>query len=508
MNKQYKFLIALIFIFNINLIAQNEDAECWMDDCENELSLLAELFYERFEYFDGSELNSEESILYNFQKFIKEDSRSQKFIPSNTRGGTGFVSAYVQRDVGAGPGRYELCYGVCLGKDEWAAKLFNLLIEDKPDIFGRVVDGSFEHFENANKITGKYTTHPVGLGYFSFNFHELRTEDKDNELRLICENVFDDKYIELGKKINNIFPDVDPCEPDEVYSELEYILLDMRQSVDFGVGETLAMYDLTYKKIQFIETLLPGLYYPFISSENLANKFSSRSCRGCIDRYIHSSSFYFFKEITRLSLGDEWKNIPLKTKSEMIYDVAFILLYKDITSLESITERVKKNRFSVSVLEELIDLSKYSSSFGDKEKKITTFYNDLIPDNGIDKILNPRNYLTQIEKDTEKYDGESFSYYYAEACYANREGYEYVYVTNNEINKIRTIFRNYKNSITSLDEQQKNEIDKANESMANTALSYYPNWNDNAKSLCSSNKVQFFSDSPVGLNSFITDSLD
>ena len=157
-------------------------------------------------------------------------------------------------------------------------------------------------------------------------------------------------------------------------------------------------------------------------------------------------------------------------------------LYSNISSEEDITKRIKENLPNDQMFVSLM-LDSTRSNSGKKEERIASFYDKILQDeNAIDKLKNPRNYLTQQDLDEEKYYDLAANYFIVKGCYDIRKGYKSIYVPYESYQKATRIFNERSNQV-SIPEEKKEELNRK-AIQASSGYFLFDNWSSEANSMC------------------------
>ena len=375
--------------------------------------------------------------------------------------------------------------------------LYDYLQQYRPISYQRLDDGSEEHFQAMKEFHNKQGFIPgegLSIGGYIFDIKDsmnrYKTKGASQKMKDICEKIFDDEYIEFGENINALFPEIDSCDPDAVYEAIaEYMSLWNSLSIHSSRNELKDTWEtdsfkisidaFSYKNLMFIW----DNFLKFPSTAYLIDCSETGECGyDNVTEYYIEYYFHYWLQTSRVALGNEFIYIePLKF-DQILTDLNSTFLYDDIASEEDIIKNLKNympnDGFFVS---QMVDSTRFRG--GKKEQRIADFYDNILQDDdAIDKLKNPRNYLTQQDLDEEKYYDLATNYFFVQGCYDIRRSYASVYVPYESFQKATRVFVEKSEQIN-IKAEKKEELDnKAIQS--SSAWFMFDNWNSELNALC------------------------
>ena len=376
--------------------------------------------------------------------------------------------------------------------------MYDYLQPYRPISYQRLDDGSEEHFQAITEFHTKQGFAPFeGLSIANFVFeikdsmNRYKTNGASQRMKEICEKIFDDEYIEFGENINALFPEIDSCDPDEVYEAITVymsmwnILADyssrseLLDELETEVGLKISIDAFSHKNLIFIWNNFlnfPGTYYILNCIENGGCGYDN------VTEYYLEYYFHYWLETSRVTLGNEFIYIePLKIDQTLTKLNSFFL-YENIASEEDITERLKDYMPNDQMFVSLM-LDSTRNSGGKKEQRIASFYDNILQDvNAIDKLKNPRSYLTQQDLDEEKYYDLATNYFLVKGCYDIRSSYASIYVPYESFQKATRAF-NERSSQLNIKAAKKEELNNK-AIQASSGWFMFDAWNNDLNTMC------------------------
>tara|TARA_B100001109_G_C18840817_1_gene464255 strand:- start:63 stop:1628 length:1566 start_codon:yes stop_codon:yes gene_type:complete len=375
--------------------------------------------------------------------------------------------------------------------------LYDYLQQYRPISYQRLDDGSEEHFQAMTEFHRKQGFTPfegLSIAHFVFNIKDsmnrYKTKGASQKMKDICEKIFDDEYIEFGENINALFPEIDSCDPDAVYEAIAVYMSVWNMLESYSNrneliddletnGFKMSIDAFSYKNLIFIW----DNFLKFPSTAYLIDCSETGECGyDNVTEYYLEYYFHYWLQTSRVALGNEFIYIePLKF-DRILTDLNSIFLYDDIASEEDIIENLKNYMPNDSMFVSLM-VDSTRNSGGKREQRIASFYDNILQDeNAIDKLKNPRSYLTQQDLDEEKYYDLATNYFLVKGCYDVRKSYASVYVPYESFQKATRVFNERSNQIN-IQAGKKEELNKK-AIQASSAWFMFDSWNSELNSLC------------------------
>ncbi len=375
--------------------------------------------------------------------------------------------------------------------------MYDYLQPYRPISYQRLDDGSEEHFQAMTEFhmqQGFPLFEGLSIAHFAIDIEDsltpYKTKGASQKMKDICENIFDDEYIEFGENINALFPDVDSCNPDEVYEAI-YVYLSMWNLLEdySSRSELIDELDSEGLKLPIDAFSYNNLVFIWQNFLNFPNKYYFVDCietNECgfdnVTEYYLEYYFHYWLQTSRVALGNEFIYIePLKIDRRLT-ELNNIFLYGNIASEEDITERLKEYLPNDQLFVSLM-LDSTRNSAGKKEQRIASFYDNILQDeNAIDKLKNPRSYLTQQDLDEEKYYDLAANYFLVKGCYDIRSGYASIYVPYESFQKATRAF-NERSSQINIQAAKKEELNNK-AIQASSGWFMFDSWSNDLNSMC------------------------
>lgn len=377
--------------------------------------------------------------------------------------------------------------------------MYDYLQPYRPISFQRLDDGSEEHFQAMTDFhmeQGFPFFEGLSIAHFVLEIKDsidpYITEGASQKIKDICEKVFDEEYIEFGESINALFPKIDSCDPDEVYQAISNYLFmwnlledyssrsELIDELEIEMGLKLPIDAFSYKNLIFIWQN----FLDFPDTYHFADCIAER--KECsfknVTEYYLEYYFHYWLQTSRVALGNELIYVQPIDIDEKLTKENNIFLYSDIASEDDLIKRIKQNLPNDQEFITLM-LDSTRSSGGKREQRIASFYDNILQDeNAIDKLKNPRNYLTQQDLNEEKYYDLAASYFIVKGCYDIRNGYEVIYVPYKKYQKATRVFNELSSQIN-IPEAKKEELNKKAIN-ASSAYFMFDNWSNDLNSMC------------------------
>ena len=376
--------------------------------------------------------------------------------------------------------------------------MYDYLQPYRPISYQRVDDGSEEHFQAMTEFHMEQDFQlfeGLSIAHHVIDIDDsltsYKTKGASQRMIDICEKIFDDEYIEFGENINALFPEIDSCDPDEVYEAI-YIYLSMWNlledyssrselidELETEMGLKLPIDAFSYNNLMFIwKNFLnfPSRFYFVDCIQKGACNFDN------VTEYYIEYYFHYWLQTSEVTLGNEFIYVQPADIHTRLNQLNNFFLYSNISSEEDITKRIKENLPNDQMFVSLM-LDSTRSNSGKKEERIASFYDKILQDeNAIDKLKNPRNYLTQQDLDEEKYYDLAANYFIVKGCYDIRKGYKSIYVPYESYQKATRIFNERSNQV-SIPEEKKEELNRK-AIQASSGYFLFDNWSSEANSMC------------------------
>lgn len=411
----------------------------------------------------------------------------------------------------------KICIEKCFSYSDFHTLMYEYLQKYQPISYQAIEDGSEEHFKAMRDflkpIRFGLNALPAAEDIFTVPniLDRYITRETIQELKDICVNVFDDKYIELQENINSIFPNVNACSYEEVYNAIAIYLYafsnigsaDSREEIVAEIkeydGVAISLDAFSYKNLNFIKKeFLNGFPNEDIKIKCLTRESWTRGMQGRCGQdnladVLIENVFFNLYQAARATLGNEFVWISPKTYDKNIENYVYFFLFDNVSSKDDITRKIKSLPNDQFLIQAMLWLSETAVGKSDRKQdiQIYRFYQKILDDDpdAVDKIHNPRNYMSQEDLDREKYTEVAYSYQFVKKCYEIRSSYEVVYLTKEELNLATNSF-NKKTSGLKVSSEVRQEIDAQQRKEA-SKMFFSSNYLPTVKDYCTLNMMTF-----------------
>tara|TARA_Y100001970_G_scaffold204409_1_gene248899 strand:- start:674 stop:2218 length:1545 start_codon:yes stop_codon:yes gene_type:complete len=505
MQQSIKKFLFIVLLLGLQTIAEN-DQKFWISERGEVSAQEIDEQYKPFfiELFDYS---SEEALLESQKEFLENFPYASTEMFFIEKLGNSERMMHMSRQIRVDDTYNQICIGQCYSYEEMAQILYDWLKPYRPISYDPIADGTEEHFQAMKKFHLEQGSMP-NLAMASESFfldgalRIYKTGEKnwsgnnwniDRHLENICVDIFDENYITIEGYINNVFPGVNACDPEEVYdAAIRYIaswsMLSKYDSLeDFSQATGFPARYYSYRTLSWVQ----NFFFEDMPWEGyIVNCFYDGGCGfdGTWEYHIEFF-FHYWLQIARVTKGNEFVWFSPHSAEDIIKKTNKFFLFDSIASEADITTRIKtylpNNQMMVRFM---LDASQNEAD--KREKRISEIYYEILKDpNAIDKLKNPRSYLSETDIASEKYTNLAQSYYMVKNCYDIRKSYASVYVSYEEFQQATSAFNQEAKTINLPNEMKQ----KLNQQADNTTskLFLFSDWSEDMNALCAMSQLRF-----------------